>query len=90
MNQNIPFKLFSCCFPVKGFSRSIICDTQRNSYDFIPNSLYNILIKYDGDTIAEIKSNYNHKFDNIIDDYFIFLQKKEYIFFTKEPDAFPL
>ncbi|MFW6047505.1 MAG: grasp-with-spasm system SPASM domain peptide maturase [Candidatus Woesearchaeota archaeon] len=89
MNQNIPFKLFSCCHPVKGFSRSVICDTQRNSFDFIPNSLYDILVKYDGYKISEIKSIFNYEFDNIIDDYFIFLQKKEYIFFTEEPDAFP-
>jgi SPASM domain peptide maturase of grasp-with-spasm system len=37
------FCLYACCIPVKGFTRSTICDLQRDSYVFIPNSFFEIL-----------------------------------------------
>jgi SPASM domain peptide maturase of grasp-with-spasm system len=74
------FKLFSCCIPVKGAKRSIICDVQRNRFDFIPNGLYQILKEYEILKFDSIKKDYNHEFDETLDQYFDFLIKNEYIF----------
>ncbi|WP_264537364.1 hypothetical protein [Flavobacterium sp. N1736] len=61
------FILFADCIPVKGFNRSIICDTKNNKFYFIPNGLYDILEIYNGKTIEEIKENFKHQYDEIID-----------------------
>ncbi len=45
LNENQYLKLFACCIPVKGQSRSIICDLQRYNFDFIPNDLFDLLDK---------------------------------------------
>jgi SPASM domain peptide maturase of grasp-with-spasm system len=83
------FILFADCIPVKGFNRSIICDTQNNIYHFIPNGLYDILEKYNGKTIREIKSAFENEYDEIIDEYFDFLIANKLIFFNLKPDLFP-
>lgn len=75
--------------PVKGFQRSIICDTQRNDFVFIPNSLYEILTNCKGLSIKEIYDFYKNEYNKEIDEYFQFLAKKEYGFFTKTPNLFP-
>lgn len=82
-------KLFACCLPVKGCSRSLIVDTQRGNCDFIPNSLFDILTQWENKTIEEIKAVYNDEHHETIDEYFDFLQQKEYIFFTDTPEYFP-
>lgn len=79
------FKLFANCIPVKGFTRSIICDLQRRDYEFIPNSLYELLT-YCGDySVEEIKQNYSES-ESIIEEYFDFLIKKEYGFFCSRDE----
>jgi SPASM domain peptide maturase of grasp-with-spasm system len=90
MSLEIPFVLFSNCFPVKGIARSIICDVQRNKYSFIPNSLYDLLIVYNGQPICSIFSQFSNLVDQTtIKEYFEFLLDEEFIFFTNNPDAFP-
>lgn len=83
------FKLFACCIVVKGYKRSVICDTQRNNFDFIPNSLTDILQddikKY---SIDKIKDKYE-EFKSTIEEYFNFLIQNEYGFYTREPQNFP-
>ena len=88
-SKNKKIKLFSTCILVKGIKRSTICDLQRNSYTFIPNDLYEVIKNHDGKTIEEIKKNYDFKYDEILDDYFNFLLKKEFIFLTNYPELFP-
>jgi SPASM domain peptide maturase of grasp-with-spasm system len=84
------FKLYSNCLPVKGKNNSIICDLQRNDYEFIPNDLFNILKKFDGKkSVDEIKFIFENLYDDIIDEYFNFLFEKEFIFFTNTPKYFP-
>lgn len=83
------FIVFSDCIPVKGFSRSVICDTMNNKYLFIPNGLYDILEKYNGKTIKSIKEDFNHQYDEIIDEYFNFLIDNRFIFFNSNPSLFP-
>lgn len=84
------FKLFSNCIPVKGKYNSIICDLQRGDYEFIPNDLYGILKKFEGKkNIEEVKISFKNQHNDTIDEYFDFLQKKEFIFYTSNPNYFP-
>lgn len=84
-----PFKLMAQCIPVKGAFRSTICDLQRNEIEIIPNDLCDLLIQHNGKTIQDIKEIYQHKYDQIIDEYFDFLIEKDFIFFTETPYLFP-
>jgi len=80
------FKLFSCCIPVKGASRSIICDLQRNSFEFIPNDLYKIITLFPNMSVPSIKENYNNRFNETIDEYIVFLLKNEFGFYCSEDE----
>lgn len=88
MNTN-NFILFSNCLPVKGANRSVICDLQNNSYQFIPNGLYDILEAYNGKTIDFVKREFDKNYHGIIDEYFEFLVLNNFIFFNSNPDLFP-
>jgi SPASM domain peptide maturase of grasp-with-spasm system len=73
------YRIFESCFVFKGAFRSIIVDTQRNDYDFIPNQLFEILSeKYF--SLEILISKYG--IDNIdtLSEYIEFLLDKEYIF----------
>jgi SPASM domain peptide maturase of grasp-with-spasm system len=83
------FVLYACCFPVKGYQRSIICDTQRNDFIFIPNSLYEILTECKGLNLQQTYNRYEGEYNQEIDEYFAFLVEKEYGFFTDTPSLFP-
>jgi SPASM domain peptide maturase of grasp-with-spasm system len=83
------FRLFANCMPVKGARRSTICDLQYHRFDFIPNGLYYILTELKGKTVSEIKAVFDASQHVIIDEYFTFLQEKEYGFFCAEPELFP-
>lgn len=83
------FILFADCIPVKGFNRSIICDTKSNNFYFIPNGLYDILEAYNGKTIQDIKNNFEDQYHEIIDDYFDFLICNRLLFFHSNPALFP-
>lgn len=89
MKNNKKIKLYASCIPVKGAERSMICDLERNSYIFIPNDLYEILVLYEGNSITDICKIYNNLYDDIIEEYIEFLLKNEYIFFTDSPHLFP-
>ncbi|MEZ5040974.1 MAG: hypothetical protein R2828_13845 [Saprospiraceae bacterium] len=89
IEQDKPFKIFACCIPARGKFRSVICDLQRGKIDFIPNSLFEIILEYDGKTIIDVKESFEEDYHKIIDDYFNFLVKEEYIFFSHHPEAFP-
>jgi len=75
------YKLFSNCIPVKGYNRSMIIDLQRQKFDFIPNSLYEILTEYSYVNFEKLKTDYSEHIE-IIDQYFNLLLENEYIFET--------
>jgi SPASM domain peptide maturase of grasp-with-spasm system len=81
--------LYASCIPVKGKTRAIICDIQRQAYLFIPNTLFEVLSQHQGKTLKEIKATYENKFNETIDEYFSFLIEKEYAFFADNPALFP-
>jgi len=81
--------LHSNCILVKGAERSVICDLQLQAIHYIPNSLYELLNSHLGKSLVEIKKVYNNEYDDIIDDYFNFLEEKECVFYTNTPELFP-
>jgi SPASM domain peptide maturase of grasp-with-spasm system len=83
------FVLFSCCIPVQGAKRSIICDIQRDDYIGIPNILYHILTEFSTKTISLIKSYFDGKNDSAIDEYFDYLVQKNYGFYSDDYARFP-
>ena len=82
MNRVVPFHLFKTCIPVRGYNRSVIYDLQRNNYDYIPNDLYDILIDYEGVSFEKLSEDYSKENQIILFEYFEFLLKKEYIYFS--------
>ncbi len=86
MNNKEFFYLFACNIPVKGYSRSLIMDVQREEIYFIPNALYQILMECQKKTVIEIKEYYNN---SIVDDYFDFLISKELGIYVESLKEFP-
>lgn len=80
------FKLFSDCVPVKGARRSIIYDLGRKSYQFIPNMLFEILMKFNGNSIQDVKRCFPENVTHI-DSYFKFLEENEYVFFCDKSEV---
>jgi len=73
---------------VKGYTRSTICDLQRQTYQLIPNELYEILQFSNKEMVSAIKYRYNSEKDSEIDDYFQFLVQNEFGFMTLKPEDF--
>ena len=71
--------IFSTCKPVKGAKRSIICNLVRNSYEFIPNEMFDFISIHHGQTVRTIMSQYpSHQ--RVISEYIDFLLDKEFAF----------
>ncbi len=70
--------LYSNCIPVKGYSRSVICDLQMQNYFFIPNFLYKVLTKK---TFFE--------YNEIPNEYIEFLIAKNIVLETELPSLYP-
>ncbi|MGK9119045.1 grasp-with-spasm system SPASM domain peptide maturase [Olivibacter jilunii] len=87
--MNKYFILYSCCIPVKGAKRSIVCDLQRENYLNIPNVLYYILTKFQRRSIEFIKDFFDRQQDKTIDEYFEYLIENEYGFFSDSYERFP-
>jgi SPASM domain peptide maturase of grasp-with-spasm system len=83
------FTLFACCIPVKGASRSLICDVQRQHFDFIPNALYQLLTDNRQDSLAHILEQYGADNAATILEYYTFLTDAEYGFWAS-PDELAL
>ncbi len=83
--------LFANCIPVKGYTRSIICDLQNSQYFFIPNDLYSLLEKFNRKRILDVYSYYGDENRVIIDEYFSFLIEKKLVLYfnSDDEDLFP-
>lgn len=81
--------LFECCRIVRGYNRSVICDLQRFSYRFIPNELADLLIRFKGLSVESIQAEYDHLYDDIIQENFDLLKTSEIVFYTTHPEWFP-
>ncbi len=82
---------FADCIPVKGDNRSTICDLTRNTFDFIPNDMFDFLDTNNKLSLEKIMSKYNETDKVIVSEYLEFLEKKEYIFYgaKDEIECFP-
>ncbi len=90
-NSNEIYVLNPTAIPVKGLSRSILCDIERHVYTLIPNALYELLRENRTGIISEVIYRYSNKDELItktIEEYFDFLIQGDYIFFTNSPDLF--
>ena len=86
-SSNLVFCLFSCCIPVKGVKRSLIIDLQRNKYELIPNTLFELLMQHKNQSVQTIKSHYAKDTHQTIDEYFAFLIEHEFGFMTEPEEA---
>lgn len=89
MKTELPFRLFANCQLVKGAERSTICDLQRGKFHLIPNSLFDLLVEFQGSKIEDVKKHFDNEYDDTIDDYFSLLIKEELIFFSSIHNLFP-
>ncbi|MCB9081682.1 MAG: grasp-with-spasm system SPASM domain peptide maturase [Lewinellaceae bacterium] len=89
--QAFSFSLFASCFPTRGVTRSIIIDTYRGGFDFIPNDLYDILTIGEWTTLGDLYNKVGSDNIAILDEYLDFLSQKEYIFWYLpiEKELFP-
>jgi len=76
--------LYQCCKVVKGPTRSIVCDIQRDQYFLIPNELYDLLIRFNKKPIEEIYSHYGEEYSSEIKSYLNFLTSEEIAFYCDE------
>jgi len=83
------FVLYACCIPVKGYTRSLICDVQRGNFKLIPNELEQILTQYHPCDVEVIKAQFPVEDHATLDEYFEFLIVHEYGFWTDHPERFP-
>lgn len=75
--------LYTHCRTTKGESRSIIYDLEKEGYDFIPNSLHEIINRFNGYPIDEILMNFETDEKKIVLGYFEFLIEKGFCFLSK-------
>jgi SPASM domain peptide maturase of grasp-with-spasm system len=87
--QDKYIKLYASCIPVKGYSRSIICDTHFLEYQLIPNDLYALLTKRPSLKLNEIYALHDKNDHAVISEYITVLENKDFIFFTDNPDLYP-
>ena len=86
--MNRYFHLFSCCVPVKGFKKAVICDLQRNIIQPIPLSLYEILVNDDDSTtnsIEDVILKYGEKNGQLIEEYITFLYHNQFGYASDKP-----
>ena len=76
------FKLFANCFPVKGYSRSTICDVHRGKVYFVPNDIVDFFSQ-EKISLSSINQHIEYKKWSQI-----FLES-EIGFITKTPELFP-
>jgi SPASM domain peptide maturase of grasp-with-spasm system len=67
------------CLPVKGFSRSVICDLNRKKLYPITNDLFDILSTNEGENKLDIFSQFDEEDWQILTEYFDYLEELECI-----------
>jgi len=82
--QDKYFNFYECCLLTKGAKRSIVVDSQRNFFYFIPNDLFDLIMTYQGVRIKEILNSFEADDQKVVIEYFKFLYEKELIFLTNE------
>lgn len=81
--------LFACCIPVKGAKRSILCDTQRNTFKLIPNDMYDFISTCASERLRNVYKGYDVSTFNVLDEYISLVMDEEFGFLTEAPEKFP-
>lgn len=83
------FNLFACCIPIKGYTRSILCDLQRNTFEHIPNALFALLEECRNTDMDTLARRYTPEDMEGINKFLNYLAEHEYGFWTSCPEDFP-
>lgn len=86
------FKIFANCFLVKGSTRSLVCDLQRQASDFVPNDLIDVMdLLNTKKSIEEVFKIYGEDNREVVQEYLDYMDEKEYGFYCEEDefDLFP-
>jgi SPASM domain peptide maturase of grasp-with-spasm system len=89
LNSSHYFILYANCIPVKGATRSLICDLQLGRYFYVPNSLLEILKSTKEIRLLEILNSYEDNDRVIVESYFDFLVDNNLGFLDTDPKSFP-
>ncbi len=83
------FILYSNCISVKGASRSLIMDLQKNEYHYMPNDLYNILSISRQYPLKNIYNKFAKSEYETLDNYYNFLIRNDLGFKVNDVGLFP-
>lgn len=79
-SKNHYFYLHKWCILTKGHVRSTITDFSRERIKLIPNDLYDLIIKYNGNKVSKLLTDASNDEDRtVISEYFNFLYNEEFI-----------
>ena len=91
IEENTYLKLFANCIFVDGAKRSTLCDLQKGKYEFIPNSMVDVISELKQHPIKTVLKNNSKENRQTILEYIDYLISKEYAFYCEkdELDLFP-
>lgn len=89
MKKNIYFVLYACCIPVKGATRSAIYDLQRNTYEYIPLLMHELIEECKAAPLVTVATNYSTSDWEAAKGFLAYLETEQYGFFTDSPEEFP-
>lgn len=82
--------LYGNIIPVKGYKRSTLCDTHRETYYLIPNALFELIAKSRDLCIGKLLDLAKGKENKaIVIEYIDFLLSNELAMITSQPELFP-
>ncbi len=76
--------LYGCCFPVKGFKRSVIFDSQQRNYYEIPNSLFELIELSTSHNLPSLYAIFPENEHDILTEYIDFLLDNNIAFVCEE------
>lgn len=79
--------IFTFCKIIKGTEQSIICDFQKLSIKYIPNSMVEVINMLENNEYLNVKNEFNDQKD-IFKSYVSFLINEKFAFFSDERDNF--
>lgn len=83
------FLLHAECVPVRGASRSVICDLGKGQLRYVPHLLHEVLECARLLPLDKLKAHFEHAYDEGIDTWFAWLEKEQLGFWTHSPEAWP-
>jgi SPASM domain peptide maturase of grasp-with-spasm system len=79
MTKNIFCKLVTNCIPVLGYNRALVYDLQRQKYDFVPKTVFDLFSGGKTVDYARLSQSFEDKQLELILEYIRFLDEQEYL-----------